>query len=246
MELSAEEKAVYEWQIWVSDFGEEGQKRLKGARAMVSRVGGLGGPLAYVLTAAGIGKLLLVHGGNTKHSDLTRQITQVHAGLGQSRVECSRRRLQEMNPRMEIETVPENVSEENAEELVSRVDIVFDCAPLFQERFAMNKACVKQGKPMIEAAMFDLQGQVTTIIPGKTPCLACLYPEFPSEWKRQFPVFGAVSGMAANVAAMEGIKVLAGFGETLAGRLLTYDLRHMEFRSVEIHRRPDCTICGGI
>jgi len=77
--------------------------------------------------------------------------------------------------------------------------------------------------------MFDLEGQITTFIPGKTPCLACLYPEFPSGWKRQFPVFGAVSGMAGNLAAMEGIKLLAGFGETLAGKLLTYNLRHMEF-----------------
>lgn len=246
MDLSPEEKAIYEWQLWVRDFGEDGQKRLKGARALISRVGGLGGPLAYALTAAGIGKLILAHGGNTKPGDLNRQITQTHDWLGKPRIECTRRRLLELNPRIEIEGIPENISDENADALVSRVDIVFDCAPLFQERFALNRACVRQRKPMIEAAMFDLEGQVTTILPGKTPCLACLYPEFPTAWKRQFPVFGAVSGVAANMAAMEGIKVIAGFGETLAGRLLTYDLRHMEFRTVAIHRRPDCVVCGGV
>ena len=244
MELTAEEKAVYEWQMWVRDFGEEGQQRLKGASALVSRVGGLGGPLAYALTAAGIGKLVLAHGGETKPSDLNRQITQTHDWLGKSRVECSRRRLLELNPRMEIETVASNVSEENADGHVRRVDIVFDCAPLFQERFAMNRACVAQRKPLIEAAMYDLEGQLTTILPGRTPCLACLYPEFPSSWQREFPVFGAVSGVVANLAAMEGIKVIAGFGETLAGKLLSYDLRHVEFRTVAISRRANCAVCG--
>ncbi len=108
----------------------------------------------------------------------------------------------------------------------------------------MNAACVRQRKPMVEAAMFDLEGQLTTIIPGQTPCLACLYPEFPSAWKRQFPVFGAVAAVAGNIAAMEGIKLLAGFGETLAGKLLAYDLRHMDFRTVEIRRRADCPVCA--
>jgi molybdopterin/thiamine biosynthesis adenylyltransferase len=204
-ELTAEEKTIYEWQMWVRDFGEEGQKRLKQARVLISRVGGLGGPVAYALTAAGVGKLVLAHGGTTQPADLNRQITQTHDWLGKPRIECTRHRLLELNPRVEIEAIAENVSEANADELVSRVDVVFDCAPLFQERFAMNAACVRQKKPMVEAAMFDLEGQVTTIIPGKTPCLACLYPEFPSEWKRRFPVFGAVSAVAGNLAAMEGI-----------------------------------------
>lgn len=245
-ELTSDESAIYEWQMWVHDFGAEGQKRLKQSRALISRVGGLGGSLAYALTAAGIGKLVLAHAGNTQPGDLNRQITQTHDWVGKPRIECSRRRLLELNPRVEIEAVAENVSEANADDLVRRVDIVFDCAPRFEERFAMNAACVRQGKPMVEAAMFDLEGQITTILPGKTPCLACLYPEFPSEWKRQFPVFGAVSGVAGNLAAMEGIKLLAGMGETMAGKLLTYNLRHMEFRTVTIRRRPDCPICGSI
>lgn len=244
--LTAEERATYEWQMWVPGYGEEGQRKLKGATALISRVGGLGGPVAYSLAAAGIGKLILAHGGNLKPSDLNRQILMTHDWIGKPRVECAARRLRELNPRLEIEPVPENVNEENAERLVKAADIVFDCAPLFQERFAMNRACVRLGKPLVDAAVFDMEGQVMTVLPGETACLACLYPEFPTEWKRQFPVLAFVPAMAAAVAAGEGIKLLTGLGETLAGRMLYYDLRGMGFRIMDIPRRGDCPVCSGV
>ena len=246
MVLTGEELATYEWQIWEKDFGEKGQKMLKGSCALVSRVGGLGSPLAYALAAAGIGKLVLAHGGDVKHSDLNRQILMTYDWIGKPRVESAVRRLKELNPRLEIEGVPENVTEENASFLVGKADIVFNCAPLFQERFAMNRACVEQRKPMIDAAMYSMEGRLTTILPGKTPCLTCIYPEFPETWEREFPVFGAVSGIVANLAACEGIKVLAGFGTPLAGTMLHYDARCMEFRKLKIRRRDDCPVCGGL
>jgi molybdopterin/thiamine biosynthesis adenylyltransferase len=242
--LNDEERATYEWQMWVEDFGEAGQEKLKGATALVSRCGGLGGPVCYNLAAAGLGKIIAVHGGDVKYSDLNRQITNTYDWLGKPRALSAERRLRELNPRLEVEAVQSNITDENVTELISKADIVFDCAPLFNERFAMNRECVRQGKPMIEAAMFDLEGQVTTIIPGESPCLGCIYPEDPPKWKREFPVFGAVSALAAAVAAMEGIKVVAGFGETLAGTMLCYDTRTMQFRRIPIQRNPDCRICG--
>lgn len=243
--LTDEERAVYEWQIWMDGFGERGQELLKGATALVSRCGGLGGPVCYNLAAAGIGKIVIAHAGNVKPSDLNRQILMTQAGLGQSRVESAARRLQELNPRLEVEAVPENIGEENAERLVGEADIVFDCAPLFSERYLMNRECVRQDKPLIEAAMFDMEGQVTTILPGRTPCLRCLYPEEPAGWKRQFPVLGAVSALAGAVAALEGIKVLTGLGEPLVGMLLYYDARTMQFQRIPVSRRTDCPECGG-
>ncbi len=243
-ELNDHERAVYEWQMWVPGFGEAGQEKLKAATALVSRCGGLGGPLCYSLAAAGLGKLIIAHGGNVKPSDLNRQITMTHDWLGKPRAESAARRLGELNPRMEIEAVTENINEENAARLVGKADIVFDCAPLFSERFLMNRECVRQGVPMVEAAMFSMEGQVTTILPGRTPCLACIYPEDPPEWKRQFPVFGAVSALAAAIAAAEGIKVLTGLGRTLAGTLLYYDAGDMSFQRIPIARRPNCPICG--
>lgn len=244
--LTDEERATYEWQMWVPGFGEAGQRKLKAARALVSRCGGLGGVVALELAAAGIGKLVLAHGGNLKLSDLNRQVLMTYDWLGKPRVDCAARRLKELNPRLEIETVAENVSERNAADLVSKVDIVFDCAPLFAERFLLNRECVRQGKPMVECAMFSMEGQVTTIIPGKTPCLACIYPEAPPGWKREFPVFGAVAAVAATVGVCEGIKLIAGLGELLAGQMLYYDTSTMTFHKIPLARRPDCPVCGAI
>lgn len=244
--LTDEERATYAWQLSVPGFGEAGQGKLKGATALVSRCGGLGGPLAYSLTAAGFGKLIIAHGGDLKPSDLNRQITMTHDWLGRPRAEIAAQRLREMNPRLEVEAVSSNITEENAAALVGKADIVFDCAPLFAERFLMNRECVRQGKPMVEAAMYCMEGQVTTILPGRTPCLACLYPEDPPRWRREFPVFGAVSSMAAQIAAAEGIKLIAGLGSPLAGVLLYYDAAAMTFQRIPIARRPDCPVCGSL
>src|SRR6266705_1525761 len=112
------EKAIYEWQIWVPDFGEEGQKKLKGASVLVSRCGGVGGAAAYQLAAAGVGKLVLAHAGNIRPSDLNRQLLMTHDGLGKSRTECAARRLRELSPTLEVVPIAENFSEDNAARLV--------------------------------------------------------------------------------------------------------------------------------
>ncbi len=241
--LTAEERAVYEWQIWVTDFGEAGQEKLKNASVLISRVGGLGSVVAYELAAAGVGNLVLAHAGNVKPSDLNRQLLMTHDWLGKPRVESATRRLKELNPRLNITPIAENISENNVADLVGQVDLIVDCAPLFPERYAMNREAVRQQKPLIECAMYDLEAQLTTIFPGRTPCLKCLYPQDPPAWKREFPVFGAVSGTVGCLAAMEAIKVLAGLGEPLAGQLLTMDLRDMTFRKRKIQRNPTCQVC---
>ena len=242
--LTDAERAAYEWQISMPGFGEAAQEKLRASTALISRCGGLGGPLAYHLAGAGFGRLIIAHGGNVKSSDMNRQILMTHDWIGKPRIESIVRRLREYSPFVQIEGVGENISEDNAARLVGRADIVFDCAPLFEERFLMNRECVRQGRPMVEAAIFGMEGQVTTIIPGTTPCLRCLYPEQPPAWKRQFPVLGAVPAMAAGMAAMEGIKVLTGLGATLAGVLLYYDAAGMTFRRIPLQRRPDCEVCG--
>ena len=242
--LTAEEKAVYEWQMWVPGHGEEGQERLKGSSILISRCGGLGSVVAYELAAAGVGRLVLAHAGNIKPSDLNRQLLMTHDALGTSRVASARERLLDLNPRLDVVAVPENVDEGNAADLVAQVDLVVDCAPLFEERFLMNRETQRQGKPLVECAMYDLEAQITTFLPGRTPCLRCLYPERPPGWRREFPVFGAVSGTVGCLGALEAIKCLSGFGETLAGRLLSLDLRDMAIQSTRIARRPGCPDCA--
>ncbi len=243
-ELTQEEIATYEWQMWVPGFGREGQEKLKQASVLISRVGGVGGAVAYQLAAAGIGRLILAHGGNLQPSDLNRQLLQTHAHLGKPRIESIRSRLLDLNPRLDIVAIDSNIDENNVRELVAQADVIVDCAPLFEERFAMNRQAVAQKKPLIECAMYELEAQLTTILPGKTPCLRCIFPETPSTWKRQFPVFGAVSGSVGCLGAMEAIKLISGLGEPLAGRMLRYDLRDMSFQTFEMERLQDCPECG--
>ena len=245
-ELTADERSRYEWQLWVRDFGEEGQRRLKNATVLVSRIGGVGGSAAMQLAAAGIGRLILAHAGDVRLNDLNRQLLMTTDGIGQPRVASAARRLRELNPHVEIETVAENVNDSNAAELVGRCDVVVSAAPLFAERLLMNREAVRQQKPLVDSAMYELEGRLTTIVPGQTPCLSCLYPEPPPNWKREFPVFAAVSSTVGSLAAMEVIKLIAGVGEPLAGRLLTFDLRDMTFRTVPIARQSDCPVCGDL
>jgi molybdopterin/thiamine biosynthesis adenylyltransferase len=242
--LTAEEQAIYEWQMWVPGFGEQGQEKLKGAAVLVTRCGGLGGVVAYQLAAAGVGRLVLAHAGNVRPSDLNRQLLMTHDWIGKPRVECAARRLRELNPRIDIEPIAENVSAENADRLVGAADLVVDAAPVFKERLLLNCEIVRQGKPMVECAMYEMEAQLTTLVPRQTPCLACLYPEPPPAWERRFPVFGAVSGTIACLGAVEAIKVIAGLGAPLLGQLLTFDLRDMTFRKATIRRNPRCSVCG--
>lgn len=243
-ELTELERSIYEWQMWIADFGEHGRRKLKNASVLISRAGGVGGLVAFQLAAAGFGRLVIAHAGNVRHSDLNRQLLMTDDAVGKPRIESIQRTLRALNPRMDLVAVNANIGPDNVEELIAQVDLVVDCAPLFPERFAMNEQCVAQKKPLVECAMYELEAQLTTIIPGESPCLRCLYPDPPANWTRQFPVFGAVAGSIACLAAVEAIKIVAGIGDPLVGRMLRCDLRSMEFRTLQIKRRSACACCG--
>lgn len=245
-ELAIEERTRYEWQLWVQGFGEVGQRRLKAATVLISRIGGVGGTVAQQLAAAGIGRLILAHGGHLRLNDLNRQILMTTDWIDKPRVESAQRQLHALNPQVQIDIIAENVSDTNVESLINNCDLVVSAAPIFSERFLMNREAVRQRKPLVDCAMYELEGRLTTILPGQTPCLSCLYPEPPVNWKREFPVFGAVAATVGSLAAMEVIKVLSQLGEPLAGRLLSFDLREMSFRDIRMNRRPDCAVCGTI
>jgi molybdopterin/thiamine biosynthesis adenylyltransferase len=243
-ELTADEHLRYRWQLWLRDFGEEGQRRLKQSTVLISRIGGVGGTIAMQLAAAGIGRLVLAHAGNLRLDDLNRQVLMTTDGIGKPRIDSAVRTLQAINPHVQIETVAENISEQNAAGLVERCDVAASAAPLFSERLLMNREAVRQRKPLVDGAMYDLEGRLTTVVPGQTPCLACLYPETPPNWKREFPVISPIASTVGCLAAMEVIKVLTGLGQPLAGKLLIFDLRDMSFHTVAISRRPNCPVCG--
>jgi molybdopterin/thiamine biosynthesis adenylyltransferase len=244
--LSDDECARYEWQRAVTGFGNAGQERLKSATVLVSRCGGVGGSVAHHLAAAGVGRLLLVHAGNLRPDDLNRQLLMSHAGIGQCRVEQAARRLREFNPFVEVVPIAENVTADNVDRLVAQADAIAGCAPLFSERLLLNRAAVAQRKPLVDCAMYELEVQLTTVLPGRSPCLACLYAEEPPHWQRRFPVFGAVAGTVGSLGAMEIIKVLSGLAAPLAGHMLIGDLGMMCFRTVALARRLDCPVCGTV
>lgn len=233
-ELTADELSTYEWQLDIEGFGQPGQSRLKNATVLISRVGGLGSVVAYELAAAGVGRLILAHAGNVQPSDLNRQILMTHDWIGKPRVLSAERRLKELNPRLEITAIEENLCADNAEQIVSLADCVVDAAPLFQERLAMNDAAERLGKPVVEAAMYELEASLTVIQPPDTLRFRDLVPDVPAGWQRRFPVFGAVSGTIGCLAAMEAIKLLAGFGTPLKNRMLRMNLRTMQFDMIRL------------
>jgi molybdopterin/thiamine biosynthesis adenylyltransferase len=242
-DLNPEELETYAWQLDLPGFGPVAQQKLKAASVLISRVGGLGGLVALQLAAAGVGRLILASGGVLLPSDLNRQLLQTHAHLGKPRMDNIVRRIRELNPRIDLLGIPENISDSNASELASQADVIVDAAPLFEERFALNRASVALRRPMVECAMYAWEARITTLLPGRTGCLACLHPEPPPDWQRRFPVLGAVSGSVACLGAIEVVKILTGLGSTLAGIQLSMDLASMQFRRLQWRRLPDCPVC---
>ncbi len=244
-ELTERDREMYKRQIQIPEFGDEAQLKLKNSSALVTRVGGLGGPVALYLAMAGIGKLIIAHSGKLTWSNLNRQILMRHDYVGRPRIECATELFERLHPECEVAAIAEDADDENARDWVSQVDIVCDCPPSFEERYALNRACVELRKPMVEAAMYGMEGNLTTIVPGETACLACLVPEKPVWWETYgFPVLGAVSAALGCLAAVEAIKVLTGFGENLKGQMLAYDAGAMEFLKFPVRRNPDCPVCG--
>jgi molybdopterin/thiamine biosynthesis adenylyltransferase len=244
-DLSAFELSLYERQLQLADFGAARQRRLKGASVMISRVGGLGGTVAMLLARAGIGRLVLAHGGALVPENLNRMPLAFRAHLGTARMPAFAATLRQINPDVALVTKGEHVNEGNAPALIGAADLAVDASPEFAERYVMNSVAMRQAKPLIMAAMFGLEGYVTTFEPGRTPCLSCLYPEPPEDWTELgFPVIAPTSTLVAAIAAMEAIKVITGMDGTLHNVLLYCDLGTNTFRRMDIHRREGCAVCS--
>jgi len=164
--------------------------------------------------------------------------------IGSPRVIGAKKTIKNLNPEVKVDIFDEPVKRERLETILLEVDIVLDCRHNFPERRLLNRASVEAQKPMIEAAMNGMEGYLFDIIPGKTPCLHCLYPEDP-EWDPYgFPVLGAVSGTLGCITAIEAIKLLTGFENPSIGMLFYLDLGGMRFKKFKIFRMEDCSICG--
>jgi molybdopterin/thiamine biosynthesis adenylyltransferase len=242
--LSRKELDRYYRQIIFPDFDERGQKKLKNSHVLIAGVGGLGSLSSTYLTRAGIGHITIVDNDHVELSDLNRQILYQDENIGERKVDSAHKRLLGMNPHVEITPIFEKIQKENVLGIVKGAQVVVDGSDNFETRFLLNSVCVKEHIPFVYGGIDGFNGAITTIIPGKTPCLACIFKRTPKEEKDFLPVFGFVPGLIASLQSMETIKLLANIGIPLAGKLLLFDGKTGEFLLSHLNKDSDCSICG--
>ncbi|HDD66702.1 MAG TPA: HesA/MoeB/ThiF family protein [Nitrososphaeria archaeon] len=242
-ELTRSEVERYDRQLKIMGFGRESQLKLKRARILVVGAGGLGSAALLYLAAAGVGRIRIIDKEVVELSNLNRQILYTSEDVGKPKAEIASRRLKELNPEIEVEPLQEKLTDENAESFLKDVDLAIDCLDNFEARFILNRACVSLSKPLIHGAVYGLEGRLTTIIPRKSPCLACLIPRKPKE-PPVIPVLGSLPGVVGALEALEAVKLLTGLGDPAIGRLLVIDGYDLSFYWIDVKRDPDCPVCG--
>jgi molybdopterin/thiamine biosynthesis adenylyltransferase len=241
--LTKEDLERYDRQIKYEGFGEEGQRRLKASHVIVAGAGGLGCPASVYLACAGVGQITIIDSEAVELSNLNRQILHWDKDIGTEKAVSAASKLDCLNPSIRIIPVAAQITSANARGLIKGANVVVDAMDNFETRAILNQACVDEGIPFVHGGVWGLCGQVTTIIPRKTPCLACLYPHKPEDHS-PFPVFGVTPAMVAIVQSIEAIKIIAGFGRLLTGQMLYVNEATMDFCLREVLRKPDCKVCG--
>lgn len=239
----------YSRHILLDEIGIEGQEKLLAAHALIIGAGGLGSPAAYYLASAGVGRITLVDDDHVDLTNLQRQILHTTERVGRPKAESGRMTLAGINPEVEVTALIERVDQARLEELGATANVVLDCCDNFATRHAVNRACVAQRVPLVSGAAIRMDGQISVydVRQPEAPCYACLFPpdqEFEEVQCATMGVFAPLVGIVGSTQAAEALKLVAGIGESLAGRLLLLDARSMEWNSIRITRNPECTVCG--
>lgn len=244
MSFSQDEIERYARHLVLAEVGGPGQQALKRARVAVIGLGGVGGPAALYLAAAGVGGLVLIDDDAVALSNLQRQVQFGMADLGAPKVEAAKAGLAGLNPHVRVAAVEERLSLDNAAGLIEGCDLVIDGTDDFATRFAVNAACVAAGVPLVSGALGRWSGQVG-VFAGR-PCYRCLVSEIPPEAETcaRVGVIGALAGVVGSMAALEAIKIITGAGAALTGRLMLYDGLAGTARTVSVAADPACPVCG--
>jgi adenylyltransferase/sulfurtransferase len=232
----------YHRQMLIRGFGEEGQRKLKDSTVFIAGAGGLGSPVATYLAVAGIGHLVIADMDVVDHSNLNRQILHWDKNVGDLKVKSAEEKISALNPSIRITPLQEKIDADNVFSFTNGADLIIDAMDNYPTRYLLNEAAIVHNVPFIHASVWGLEGRITTIIPGKTPCLECIVPEAPP--KEIFPVLGATPGVIGTLQVTEAIKILTGVGKPLINRMLIYDGEYLEFHEVPIERDPDCKTCS--
>jgi adenylyltransferase/sulfurtransferase len=239
----------YSRHILLPQLGIEGQEKFHRARALIIGAGGLGSPVALYLAAAGIGTLTICDNDAVDLTNLQRQIVHRGDAIGVPKAESARRTLATINPEVEIHALAERVAGARLDHLVAGSDIVLDCSDNFATRHAINRACVAHCKPLVSGAGVRFDGQIAVfdLRDEQSPCYHCLFPESGDNEDMRCAVMGVfapVVGIIGAMQAAEALKLIAGIGDSLSGRLLLLDALAMEWRTVRLKRDPACAVCG--
>ncbi|OZI20802.1 molybdopterin biosynthesis protein MoeB [Bordetella genomosp. 9] len=239
----------YARHILLDELGIEGQEKILAGRALIIGAGGLGSPAAMYLASAGVGHITLVDDDVVELSNLQRQLLHATESLGQAKVESGRRALLSLNPEIVVDTIAQRLQGDALLAAVARADVVLDCSDNFTTRHAINRACVHHRKPLVSGAAIRFDGQVSVFdLRGETsPCYHCLFPEADDVEEANCATMGVLAplvGIIGSVQAAEALKLLAGIGETLAGRMLCLDGLAMQWRSLNVPRDEECAICA--
>jgi adenylyltransferase/sulfurtransferase len=249
--MNDEQLLRYSRHVLLPEIGVEGQQKFLSASALIIGAGGLGSPAALYLAAAGVGTLVLADGDDVDLTNLQRQILHVTGSVGKPKVESGREALARINPEVKVVPVPQRLGDDALERLVAASSVVLDCSDNFATRHAVNRACVRHRKPLVSGAAVRFDGQVSVfdLRDELSPCYHCLFPENAEMEEMRCAVMGVfapLTGIIGTVQAAEALKLLAGAGETLKGRLLILDALAMQWRTIRLAKDPACPVCSRV
>lgn len=240
--LTSREQERYDRQIMIGEIGREGQEKLKRSRVAIAGTGGLGSPIAIYLVAAGIGMIRIIDQDQVVLSNLNRQILHWEEDIGEKKVDSARTKLRKLNSAVEIEAIPETITESNVSTLMDGCEGIVDALDNLPTRYILNQCAIEKNIPFFHGAVTGFEGRAMTILPGRTACLRCMYRgPVPQE---KFPVVGVAPAVIGVIQATEVIKYLLGIGKLLTNRLLIYDGLNINFSEFIINKNPNCDHCG--
>lgn len=239
----------YSRHILLDELGIEGQERILKSHALVVGAGGLGSPVALYLASAGVGTLTLADGDTVDATNLQRQILHVEARVGQAKVASGMLALAAINPGVRVIPLQERLEGEALDARVAAADVVLDCTDNFDTRYAINRACVRHRVPLVSGAAIRFSGQISVFDFSQpaSPCYHCLFPDGQPVAEERCAitgVFAPLTGIVGSLQAAEALKLLAGIGTPLTGRLLLIDTLTQTFRTLGFGQDPACPVCG--